>query len=161
MQSSLARDKTMDPVERLLAIEDIKRLKAAYCRYLDTKDWGGFASCFTPDGVFDHGGGRGAVQGPAEITDFVSQAVNDVQLVHHALMPEIEVTSPTTATATWALDDMLLWPDGRRSLHAYGHYHETYEKVEGGWKIKLSRVSQLRVETATITATSWKLPDPA
>jgi hypothetical protein len=151
----------MDPVERLLAIEDIKRLKAAYCRYLDTKHWDRFASCFTQDGVFDHGGGHSAARGPAEITGFVSQAVNDVQLVHHALMPEIEVTSPTTATATWALDDMLLWPDGRRSLHAYGHYHETYEKVEGRWKIKLSRVSQLRVDTATITSTSWALPDPA
>jgi SnoaL-like domain len=151
----------MDPVERLLAIEDIKRLKASYCRYLDTKNWEEFAACFTQDGVFDHGGGQGAVQGAAEISASVCRAVGDIQLVHHALMPEIEVISSTTATATWGLDDMLLWPDGRRSLHAYGHYHETYERVEGRWKIKLSQVSQLRVDTSTVTSAFRGLPGPA
>jgi hypothetical protein len=30
---------------------------------------------------------------------------------------------------------MLRWPDGRE-LHGYGHYHETYEKVAGTWRIK-------------------------
>jgi hypothetical protein len=148
----------MDPVERLMAIEDIKQLKAAYCRYLDTKDWGSLASCFTPDGVFDHGGEAGPARGPDQIVAVIRSSVGDVQLVHHALMPEIDVTSATTATAIWGLDDMLLWPDGRRSLHAYGHYHESYEKVGDQWKIKLSQVSQLRVETAVITSNTWKMP---
>jgi hypothetical protein len=148
----------MDLLERLAAIEDIKQLKASYCRYLDTKDWEHFASCFTADGVFDHGGELGPAHGPDQIVAFIKGAVGDVQLVHHALMPEIEVTSATTATAIWGLDDMLLWPDARRSLHAYGHYHERYEKVGGQWKISLSQVSQLRVETAVITSNTWSMP---
>ena len=28
------------------------------------------------------------------------------------------------------MEDMLRWPDGTE-LHGYGHYHETYEKVDG------------------------------
>jgi uncharacterized protein (TIGR02246 family) len=148
----------LDPIERLLALEDIKRLKAFYCRCLDTKDWEGFASSFADDGIFDHGGGQGAIRGPQAIAEAVRGVVDDVQLVHHALMPEIEVTSPTTAVGIWALDDMLRWPDGRRSLHAYGHYHEDYVKVDGRWKIKLSRVTQLRVDTQSSATSDWRLP---
>ena len=73
-------------------------------------------------------------------------------------MPEIDVTSPTSATAIWALDDMLRWPDGRRSLHAYGHYHEEYVKVDDCWKISLSKMTQLRVDTESSTTSDWTLP---
>lgn len=148
----------MDAVERLLAIEDIRRLKASYCRFLDTKDWESFGRSFAPDGVFDHGGGQGAIRGPDAIAAAVRSVVDTVQLVHHALMPEIDVTSPTSATAIWALDDRLRWPDGRRSLHAYGHYHEEYVKVDGCWKISVSRVTQLRVDTESSTTSDWTLP---
>ena len=141
----------MEPLERLVAIEDIKKLKARYCRCLDTKDWEGFANSFAPDAVFDHGGEEGPVTGPANIAAMVRGVVDSVQLVHHALMPEIDIESAISASATWALDDMLNWPDGRRGLHAYGHYHETYEKVGAEWKIKLSRVTQLRLENWSST----------
>jgi hypothetical protein len=50
-------------------------------------------------------------------------------------MPEIEVTSPTTATGIWAYEDLARYPDGRR-MDGYGHHHETYEKVDGTWKMK-------------------------
>jgi len=148
----------MNQLDRLTAIEEVKRLKASYCRYLDTKDWKHLAACFTEDGVFDHGGEQGAVQGRTEIVAFLSAQVGDVQLVHHALMPEIEITAADSATAIWGLEDRLLWPDGRRSLHAYGHYHESYEKVDGQWKISLSQVSQLRVDTAVMSSSDWKMP---
>jgi hypothetical protein len=40
-------------VERLVAIEDIKQLKARYFRLMDQKNWDGFEKLFTPDVVFD------------------------------------------------------------------------------------------------------------
>ncbi|HEY3700203.1 MAG TPA: nuclear transport factor 2 family protein, partial [Spongiibacteraceae bacterium] len=43
----------MNDVERLLAIESIKQTKARYFRFLDTKDWVGFASVFTTDAQMD------------------------------------------------------------------------------------------------------------
>jgi hypothetical protein len=60
-------------------------------------------------------------------------------------MPEIDVTSPTTATGVWAMEDMLRWPTGME-LHGFGHYHETYEKVEGRWRIKRSELTRLRMD---------------
>ena len=38
-------------MNRLLAIEEIKQLKARYFRFLDTKDWAGLTTVFTPDAV--------------------------------------------------------------------------------------------------------------
>jgi hypothetical protein len=38
----------MDRLEELVAIEDIKRLKAKYFRTLDTKDWSGLRQRLCP-----------------------------------------------------------------------------------------------------------------
>ena len=126
----------MDAADRLVAIEEIKALKARYFRCMDTKDWAGFANVFADDALLDISGELGAnasdggvVRGRSEIATFVRNAIDNVTTVHHGHMPEIDVTSPTQATGVWAMEDMLRWPDGApiRSLHGYGHYHETYE----------------------------------
>ena len=43
----------MTPIDRLLAIEEIKQLKARYFRCMDQKKWDEFEAVFTPDVVFD------------------------------------------------------------------------------------------------------------
>ena len=65
--------------------------------------------------------------------------------VHHGHTPEIEVTSPTTAVGIWALQDLLIWPSGMR-LEGYGHYHETYAKVDGEWRIASSTLTRLHMD---------------
>ena len=49
--------------------------------------------------------------------------------------PEIELTSATTARGIWALQDVVRFGPGV-TLVGYGHYHETYEKRDGAWRIK-------------------------
>ncbi len=63
-------------------------------------------------------------------------------------MPEIELTSPTTATGIWAMEDHLSFPAGAQlaELHGYGHYHETYTKVDGTWRIATTRLARLRLD---------------
>jgi len=146
----------MNDVERFTAVEDIHQLKARYFRCMDTKDWDGFADVFAPNAVMDInedlggavGDDAGIIHGNRAIADSVRGFVDDVLTVHHGHMPEIEVTSPTTARGIWAMEDMLRWPDGApmRELHGYGHYHETYEKVDGRWCITTIRLSRLRVD---------------
>jgi hypothetical protein len=46
----------MDPVEKLLAIEEIKVLKARYLQYVDLKDWDALAGVFTDDAFIDYRG---------------------------------------------------------------------------------------------------------
>jgi hypothetical protein len=31
-------------------------------------------------------------------------------------------------------------------MHGYGHYHETYEKVDGAWRIKSTTLTRLRTD---------------
>ena len=63
--------------------------------------------------------------------------------VHQVHAPEIELTSATTARGIWALNDVVrLVP--ALTLHGYGHYHETYQKIDGRWRIKASKLTRLR-----------------
>ena len=138
----------MEDIDRLLAIEAIKQLKARYFRCMDTKDWDGFAAVFSDDAVMDmsqetgemiEGGGRA-------IADYVRAAVDPVETVHHGHMPEIDVTSPDSATGVWAMMDVLRWPAGGPlgAMTGYGHYHETYARIDGEWKITRLLLTRLR-----------------
>jgi hypothetical protein len=79
---------------------------------------------------------------------FVASALQGVVTVHHGHTPEIELTSPTTATGVWAFVDRLLpGPDARPGMtpmDGWGHYHETYVKSDAGWRIKTQLVTRLR-----------------
>jgi hypothetical protein len=141
--------------EELAAIEAIKALKARYFRAMDTKDWPAFEAVFTADATMDVsgelGGGdddAGIIRGNAAIRAFVQGAVDDVTTVHHGHMPEIEIVSPGRARGIWAMEDQLAWPEGApiRSLHGFGHYHETYEQHDGRWLIASLRLTRLRVD---------------
>jgi uncharacterized protein (TIGR02246 family) len=128
-------------------IEAIKRLKARYFRTMDTKDWDGMRQVFTDDVVIDTtSSGGGVVSGGDEFMTFLRGAIEEVVTVHHGHMPEIELTSPTTATGIWAMEDMLRFPNGME-VHGFGHYHETYEKGDDGWRIKTATLTRLRVDT--------------
>lgn len=127
-------------------VEAIRRLKARYFRTMDTKDWAAMRAVFTDDVVIDTtDSGGGVVTGADAFMDFLRETLADVVTVHHGHMPEIEVTSPTTATGIWALEDRLRWPDGSE-LVGFGHYHEAYERVDGVWRIKSSRLTRLRMD---------------
>ena len=143
----------MDEIERMTAIEDIRRLKARYFRCLDTKDWDGFRDVFAADAEMDmrpEAGERGLVHGNQAIADFVHGVVGDVETVHHGHMPEIDLTSTTTATGIWAMEDLLRWPAGGPfgSMHGWGHYHETYTKEGGSWRIQTLALTRLRRDIA-------------
>jgi hypothetical protein len=60
-------------------------------------------------------------------------------------MPEIDMVSASTARGIWALHDIIIWPDGTR-MHGYGHYHDTYEKIDGRWRIKSSTLTRLHMD---------------
>jgi len=153
----------MDDIAVLRAIEQIKVLKARYFRGIDLKDWDLIRSVFADDVECDF---RGAATDPATGFNPVPEATGSIILgiedtvaafeasgahfrsVHHGHMPEIEILSDTTARAIWAMFDTLRFAAGPiAEITAYGHYHETYEKIGGDWKIKTIRLTRLRVDT--------------
>jgi SnoaL-like domain len=149
----------VDTVERLEAIEEIKQLKARYFRCMDTKDWDGFTTVFAPDARMDVSGelsgdvsdGSGVTTGNREIAAFVRGAIDNVTTVHHGHTPEIDVRSPTSATGVWGMEDHLWWPEGSpiTTMHGYGHYHETYEKQDGRWRITSTTLTRVRTDVQT------------
>ena len=82
---------------------------------------------------------------PTRSSTFLSETLADAVTVHHGHMPEIRLTSPTTATGIWALADVIVWPDGTR-LHGYGHYHETYAREGEEWRIASSTLTRLHMD---------------
>ena len=127
-------------------IEAIKQLKARYFRTMDTKDWAGMRQVFTDDVVVDTtASGGGVVSGADAFVEFLEQTLAGAVTVHHGHMPEITLTSSTTAAGIWALHDHIVWPDGTR-LQGDGHYHEAYAKESGAWRIKSSTLTRLRMD---------------
>lgn len=135
-----------DTAKTLRDMEAIKQLKARYCRYLDTKRWDDWRRLFTDDFVSDtsQSGGR-VIRGADEFVSYVRHALGKPSqpTVHQVHAPEITLTSPTTATGIWALEDVVRLGRGV-NLNGCGHYHETYEKLDGSWLIKSSTLTRLR-----------------
>ena len=127
-------------------VEAIKRLKARYFRTMDTKDWAGMREVFADDVVVDTTDSGGVVvTGADAFIAFLRETLDAVVTVHHGHMPEIELTSATTATGIWALQDILQWPNGAE-MHGYGHYHEAYAKSGDEWRITSTRLTRLRMD---------------
>jgi hypothetical protein len=141
----------MDDVAALLEIEAIKQLKARYCRYLDAKDWEAWRTVFADDFVSDTAESGGEViVGADHFLAYIGKILGKPSqiTVHQVHAPEIELTSATTACGVWALNDVVrLLP--ALTLHGYGHYLETYEKTDGQWRIKTSKLTRLREDLAT------------
>ncbi|HWS91668.1 MAG TPA: nuclear transport factor 2 family protein, partial [Mycobacterium sp.] len=79
------------------------------------------------------------LEGVDEFVPMVMGGLENVATMHPSNQkshtPEISLTSATAATGIWAMEDLLVFGDGRE-LHGAGHYHETYEKRDGSWQIK-------------------------
>ena len=128
----------------LVEIEEIKQLKARYCRFLDTKDWAAWRTLFADDFLSDTSPAGGKkIQGADEFVAFTRKSLRNQATVHQVHGPEIELTSPTTARGVWALEDVVRFGPGV-NLRGYGHYLETYEKVDGQWLFTSSTLTRLR-----------------
>lgn len=125
-------------------IEAIKQVQARYGRAADTRDWDLLRPTVTDDFHCDTGaGGRGETRG---IEAFIARVgTNPAVTVHHALMPEIELTSPAQAIGIWAVHLFAKMPDGA-AFDSFGHYHNAYCKVGGAWKLASLRLEWLHRE---------------
>jgi hypothetical protein len=149
----------LSSVERLLAIEEVRSLKARYFRFLDTKDETSLASVFANDATLDMSEGSGGsvdpsavIDGAEQIARFILSAVKGATTVHQGSMPEIAIVTGDTATAVWAMHDLLHWNEQSsmpfQRLVGYGHYHDRYRRIGGQWFIETSKLTRLKVEVS-------------
>jgi hypothetical protein len=148
-------------VERLIAIEAIKQVKARYFRGVDTDQADLVRGILAQDCELDY---TGCFVDPATGTDYfpamsvvmrgrsewpdTSLAAFGIVSAHHGHNHEIEVTGDATASAIWSMTDRLFLPAGSpyARITGYGHYHETYSKVGDAWLIQTLRITRTRVE---------------
>lgn len=153
----------MTPIEQLLALEQIKALKARYCRLLDTKDWTGWGELFTVDAAMDVSDdvpedvGPPTIDGRGAIVAQVRGLVDAAKTTHHVHSPEIAFEGDDAATGIWAMQDRLVWPPGTapipvRAMTGYGHYHERYVRQDGEWRIAALKLTRLNLEFEPIPA---------
>lgn len=146
-------------LETLLAIEEIKRLKARYFRLMDGKDWVGFAELFAQDALFDVRGAleenleqeqeQEPIRGREAIVNYVRSGISPMTSAHYGHMPEIDILTDNSATGIWALADTLRMPEGApfAYFYGYGHYHERYIREDGVWRIAALKITRFMVET--------------
>lgn len=146
----------MTDLEKLLAIEAIKNLKARRIRAMDEKRWVDYEAMHAPEHVSDTYEG-GPASGAKANVERLAKTLDGVTSVHHAHTPEIEITSDDTAEAVWAMEDMLFWKQNGEDhwLHGYGHYHERYHKGPNGWRFTYRRLSRLRVDMSEGGERPW------
>jgi hypothetical protein len=151
--------------EDLVEFELIKRLKYAYARCLDLKLWDEIAGLFTPDAVAAYSGGGYTFEGRDAIVAFLTKSMgaetfHSSHKMHH---PEIELTGRNSATATWALDDIVIDTQWNITIRGASFYSDEYVKQDGRWMI--ARTSYRRVfeelqprgnvEGLALTASWW------
>ena len=151
----------LDAVQTLVALESIRLLKARYLQAVDEKDWRAIVDVFTEDAVVDfstegqyHVGHHGVaaadivpeqwkVVGGRSAAEVIANAVQDIVSVHQGHDPQIVLENADKARGRWSMYDRLEYGD--EVMHGYGHYHETYKRSQGKWRISSLRLTRLRV----------------
>ncbi len=141
----------MTPLERLTAIEAIKQLKARYFYAFDRQDWTMWRDeVWAPEGRLEVPEMGADIEPRDVMIDWVIERSADQKSVHHGHMPIIEITSETTATGIWAMEDRI-YRSQEHPLNGdthfvigFGHYHERYVKLAEGWRILSTRLTRLR-----------------
>jgi hypothetical protein len=125
----------MSDIELLLALEDIKFLKARRDRAVDTKDWDTYLSLHAPEHESKNDGFPHWKSAEEMITNVRQILGPDKISVHHSHTPEITFESPTKASGIWAMEDNIFWKQGDEEhwLNGFGFYHEIYVKRDGKW----------------------------
>ena len=143
------RPDDMSDVEWLVALEEIKQLKARRDRYADAHDWEGYESLHAPDHV-SHNDGFERWNNRDEMIANVRRLMADNISVHHSHTPQITFESATKATGIWGMEDNIFWrKDGEEHwLQGFGFYHETYEKRDGQWLFTSRQLKRIHVRTS-------------
>lgn len=141
----------MDRLERLEAIEDIRNLKARYFRLIDTKAWSDLPGLFTADLKMVTPDGQVWLEGGAAYANSLQFGLENAVSCHQGLTAEIELLDRENAHAIWAMQDVIEWADchpreGWKAITGRGHYHDTYRRQAGEWRIAAFTLTRLRLD---------------
>lgn len=142
-------------------VHAIERLKYAYCRFLDTKQFEDLCSLMTEDVTVTYGGGAITLTGRQAVQDYLSKAMESPRMLtsHLVSHPEIDVDGDT-ATGRWALVDTVIVEDADIVIRGASLYEDRYVRTADGWRIQHTGYKRLFEEMGprpqgTTTTASW------
>ncbi len=132
-------------IDDLEDIQEIKRLKAAYFRCIDAKEWRELEALFAENAeIRGPENGEPVLRGNAAIVELVKEFVANATTVHCGQMPEIELLTATKARGLWTMFDFADYGD--RGWVGAGHYEDEYVRINGRWKIRSLRLTRERLD---------------
>ena len=154
----------MDDLQRLLAIEDIRRTKTRYWNGMDFKDAALLRSSFAHGPVeLDYRGDPDAPISNNYFTDgdacarYLHEALAPYASSHQGHSVAVDFVSDTKAGAVWSYSDHFWFKgdDGTQMIpgigHKYkswGHYFDVYTRDDAGWRIAATSFRTLHFEQA-------------
>jgi hypothetical protein len=141
----------MDRLDRLEAIEEIRDLKARYFRLMDTRQWEALRDVFTADMQVVTPDGKVWMEGGDAYADSLKFGLENAVSCHQGLTGEIAVIDAENARGIWAMQDVITWTDrhpreGWKAILGRGHYHETYRREGGAWRIATLMLTRLSLD---------------
>lgn len=120
----------------------LQLLKATYFNDVDTKNWLALRQLFAPDAVIDTTGSLGPLfPNRDSFIAFTALTLSLINTRHQGYDPQFDLTSDTTASAVWTMQDRLSIA-GLVTIHGYGHYADTYKQVNGQWVVTSSKLTR-------------------
>jgi len=158
----------MDDLQRLVAIEDIRRTKTRYWNGFDMKDPALLRSALADAVEMDY---RTSTDDPKTPQTYFTDPDAFVRTLLGVLEPyasshqghsvEVDFISDTEAKATWSFsdhfwfhgkDDSKMIPNLLRMYKSWGHYHDRYRKTAQGWRIAYSTFRTIHIDRSSTWA---------
>lgn len=141
----------------LLDLEEIRQLKYAYFRCVDTKDWDGIGACFVPAATATYPT-QDCVDRDAILAFLTTSMFPDLVTMHHGHHPEIRVDGDE-ATGTWHLHDQVYAPDFDFALEGAALYEDRYVRTADGWRMAHTGYRRIFEKTSSLTGAKVKQGD--
>jgi hypothetical protein len=145
------REAAMSAIDRVIASEEIRNLKARYWLGVDRRDAAMIKATLAPDVVADY------TQVALPPGNSVSEVLRGADAVakgvaatpaepggglHFGGQPVLEFTSATSATAIWPMIGFgHVASGGATRVGELYYYHDSFEKIGGAWKLKSIRLT--------------------
>jgi hypothetical protein len=124
-------------VDTAAELEAIRRLKYAYFRTLDLKQFDDLGALLTEDVTAAYEDGRTVLEGRGPLVTWLKSVLGDKGMVteHHGHHPEITFTSAGEAEGTWYLLDRVIVPAADLEIGGTAFYADRYVLTAEGWRI--------------------------
>jgi hypothetical protein len=118
-------------------LEAIRRLKYAYFRTLDLKEFDQLGTLLTEDATAAYEDGTTVLEGRGAIVSWLQSVLGDPGIVteHHGHHPEVTFVSESEAKGTWYLQDRVIVPSADLEIGGTAFYEDRYRRTSEGWHI--------------------------